>query len=69
MLDAHLSKRSYLVGEGLTVADFNVASPLVYVGHAGLPVDAYPHLREWSDRVLGLRAWRETAPMRRAVAA
>ena len=69
MLDAHLSKRSHLVGNGLTLADFAVAAPLFYADKGGLPVDPYAHLRDWFGRVSALPAWRETAPQFPAAAA
>jgi glutathione S-transferase len=69
VLDAHLSARPYLVGTGLTLADFSVVSPLVYAAEGELPVDGYPHLRDWSARILALPAWRETAPTPAAQAA
>jgi glutathione S-transferase len=69
VLDAHLSARPYLVGTGLTLADFSVVSPLVYAAEGELPVDGYPYLRDWSARILALPAWRETAPTTAAQAA
>jgi glutathione S-transferase len=62
ILEGHLSSRSHLVGDGLTLADFTVVSPLVYAAECELPLDAYPRLRDWSARVLALPAWRDTAP-------
>ena len=69
VLDGHLSSRRYLVGDDLTLADFSVAAPLVYASHAEFPLAGYPHLREWSARILALPAWRETAPTPVAAAA
>ena len=69
VLNRHLSTRSYLVGTGLTLADFTVVSPLVYAAQGGMPLDAYSHLRDWSARVLALPAWRDTAPAAPAAAA
>jgi len=69
VLDAHLARRSYLVGTGPTLADFTVASPLVYAAEGGLPVGDYPHVRDWSARILDLPAWRDTAPAPAAEAA
>jgi len=69
ILEAHLSSRPYLVGSDLTLADFNVVSPLVYAAEAELPVESYPQLRDWSARVLALPAWRDTAPRPAAAAA
>jgi glutathione S-transferase len=61
MLDAHLSKRRYLVGNDLTLADFSVAAPLFYAKEAELPLAAYPNVRDWFARVSALPAWRDTA--------
>ena len=62
VLDAHLAKQPYLVGNALTLADFSVAAPLFYAQEAELPLAPYPHVRDWFDRVSALPAWRETAP-------
>jgi glutathione S-transferase len=69
VLDAHLSKQRHLVGDDPTLADFSVAAPLAYAAEAELPISSYPRLREWSGRILGLPAWRDTAPSFAAEAA
>jgi len=69
MLDAHLSKHVYLVGDKLSLADFAVAAPLFYSKEAEFPVVPYTHLREWFARIAALPAWRDTAPARPAAAA
>jgi glutathione S-transferase len=69
LLDAHLSKHSYLVGNGLTLADCAVAAPLFYTKEAELPVAPYARLRDWFARISALPAWRDTAPARPAAAA
>ena len=69
MLDAHLAKQPYLVGTGVTLADFAVAAPLFYAQQAELPLANYAHLRDWFARVSALPAWRETAPTPPAAAA
>lgn len=68
MLDEHLAKQKYLVGDTLTVADFSVAAPLFYAKQAQMPLGAYAHLREWFERVAAMPAWRETAPQLPAAA-
>ena len=62
VLDAHLANRQYLVGDGLTLADFSVAAPLIYAKEGDFPLAAYAHVRAWFDRVFALPVWRETAP-------
>ena len=69
VLDAHLAKQEYLVGNALTIADFTVAAPLLYAKEAEMPVGPYSHLRGWFDRVAALSCWRETAPQFPAAAA
>ena len=69
LLDAHLAKQSYLVGNAVTLADFSVAAPLFYTEKAGLPIAPHAHLCDWFKRVSSLPAWKETAPQVPAAAA
>jgi glutathione S-transferase len=69
MLDAHLSKQPYLVGDAVTLADFAVAAQLFYAKEGELPLAPYAHVRDWFARVSALPAWRDTAPERPAAAA
>jgi glutathione S-transferase len=62
VLDGHLKVRSYLVGTRVTLADFSIVSPLVYAAEGDFPLGDYPHLRDWSARILALPAWRDSAP-------
>jgi glutathione S-transferase len=55
-------KHPYLVGRGLTLADFSVAARLFFAEKAELPLTPYPHIRDWFARVSSLPAWRDTAP-------
>jgi glutathione S-transferase len=64
LLDAHLGKQGYLVGNAVTLADFSAVAPLFYTKEAELPVAPYAHLRDWFARVSALPAWRDTAPVR-----
>jgi glutathione S-transferase len=69
VLDAHLARRSFLVGDGPTLADFSVSAPLFYAKEAELPLAPYAHVRDWFGRVSALPAWRDTAPAPAAAAA
>ncbi|WP_431099279.1 glutathione S-transferase family protein [Polaromonas aquatica] len=62
VLDAHLLGRRYLVGDALSVADFAVAIALPYAGQARLPLDNFPEIRRWHDRLSALPAWRDPFP-------
>ena len=62
MLDAHLAKQAYLVGDNVTIADFQIAAALFYAEGAQLPVEGYANIRAWFGRVAALPCWNETAP-------
>ncbi|NVE00783.1 glutathione S-transferase family protein [Massilia sp. BJB1822] len=60
VLNQHLADREWLCGNGLTLADFAVAAPLMYRERAQLPIDNFPHLLAWFGRVQQLPAWKHT---------
>jgi glutathione S-transferase len=68
MLDSHLAKRKYLVGDALTIADFAVAVPLFYTKQVELSLGPFPHMRDWFERIAALPCWQQTAPQLRAAA-
>jgi glutathione S-transferase len=62
MLDAHLARQTYVVGNALTLADFSVAAAMAYAKEAEMPLAPYSHIQDWYARVSALPAWRDTAP-------
>lgn len=68
LLDAHLAKHKYLVGDTLTVADFSVAAPLFHAKAAEMPLGPYSNVSGWFQRVSALPCWSETAPQMSAAA-
>lgn len=66
VLEGHLQEREYLVGNTLTVADFAVAITLPYAEKTRLPLEGFPAIRRWHDRLNQLPAWREPWPEQRA---
>jgi glutathione S-transferase len=68
VLDDHLGGREFLVGDGLTVADFAVAVTLPYAGAAKLPLGEFPAIGRWHARLCELPAWREPFPATNAAA-
>jgi glutathione S-transferase len=60
VLNKHLETRQWLSGDKLTLADFAVAAPLMYVSRANVPVEQYTHLLAWFERVQQLPAWQQT---------
>lgn len=62
VLNDHLDGRDYLVGESLTLADFAVAAALPYAKGAKIPLDEFPAVARWHDRLNTLDAWRAPFP-------
>ena len=62
ILSDHLAAREYLVGDGLTVADFAVAGALPFAEKAQIPLAEFPVLQRWHARLNALAAWREPFP-------
>jgi glutathione S-transferase len=68
VLNDHLKGRAYLVGDGLTVADFAVGITLPYAEDAQIPIAEFPEVDRWHGRLSELPAWREPFPATRATA-
>ncbi len=69
ILNDHLAGRTWLVGEALTVADFSVAVVLPYAGQVPLPLEEFPEVRRWYDRLSAIEAWRTPFPEHHAACA
>jgi len=62
VLDDHLGSRQWVSGPALTIADFSIATPLMRVTEASIPLQQYAHIASWFDRVQALEAWKKTVP-------
>ena len=62
VLDGHLARRTWLVGDEVTLADIAIATPLMYTKWARLPIRPFTHVQEWFARVQALPAWQATEP-------
>ena len=60
LLDTHLADRDYLVGDGLTIADFAVCAEMSFNDLGQLDMSGYPNLMAWAARLDALPAWQET---------
>jgi glutathione S-transferase len=49
VLDAHLAKRSCLLGDTFTITDLNVASVLFTIDMVGYDVSPYANVKRWLD--------------------
>jgi glutathione S-transferase len=69
VLDSHLKGRKYLVGVGLTIADFAVGSLLSHARDAKLPSDEFAEISRWYAQLEEIPGWREPFPRQEANAA
>jgi glutathione S-transferase len=59
VLEAHLAQRKFLLGDAVTVADFAVGAALPYAKGARIPLEAFPAIVEWHERLNELPGWRD----------
>ncbi len=59
ILESQLADRSWLVGETISFADFRMATFLPFNDAARLPIDRYPAIKRWADRLDKIDAWRD----------
>lgn len=52
VLDAHLEGQDYIVGDRLTLADFDIAGPFSQNERTKIPLDEFPNLVAWHQRLL-----------------
>ncbi|WP_049623576.1 glutathione S-transferase family protein [Frateuria defendens] len=64
VLDVHLARHPYLVGDRLSIADFGAGTLLPWAKEAHLPVQGFTHIARWHERLMELPAWREPFPQR-----
>jgi len=54
VVDAHLEKRAYLVGEQPTIADIALYSYTAHAPEGGVSLEPYPQIRAWLARIEAL---------------
>jgi glutathione S-transferase len=58
ILDAHLTGRRYVVGDKVTLADFDLAAPFTQYPRTRPPFDEFPNVMAWHQRLLDeVPAW------------
>ena len=60
VLNGHLRGKRFLLGEKLSVADFAVATGMVFSAAAQFPLENYPELVRWYDGFRALPAWQKS---------
>jgi glutathione S-transferase len=69
ILNDHLRRRRWLLGDSLTLADFSVAGVLPFAEGSRMPVQEFPEVSRWHDQLNAIEAWRNPYPARQQNAA
>ena len=62
VLDKHLGRQAYLVGDAPTLADFTVVAPLFHAERAKMPLERYGNIKAWFAKHAAMPAWQQTVP-------
>jgi glutathione S-transferase len=57
VLDAHLKGRTWMVGEGATLADINLYGVVYYAPEAGFKLSYFPAIQAWMNHVEALKGY------------
>lgn len=61
VLDAHLAEHDFIVGDRVTLADFDVAGPFSQNERTGIPLNEFSNLVRWQQRLLAtVPSWAAT---------
>ncbi|MGH8402969.1 MAG: glutathione S-transferase family protein [Gammaproteobacteria bacterium] len=60
VLDEQLTKRQWVAGNTLTLADVAIAA--AFTSPVQLPISSWPHIASWLERVQALPAWQANLP-------
>ena len=69
VLDGHLTDQTYAACGRLTIADFQLASMANYWRESEMPLEAFPNIVRWIDRLKRIPAWADPWPVQRAALA
>ena len=62
VLDGCLEGRNWLVGDGITLADYSVAANLTYAPAVGIEIEPFANIRRWYEAIERRDAWQRSAP-------
>ena len=62
ILDQRIAKQDFVLGEKPSLADIALAAPLIHKNMAELPLEDYPNILAWYDRVASLPYFASAIP-------
>lgn len=58
IVDGHLANQPFLIGERASIADFSLCGYMFYGAEIPLPLEPYPHVVSWLQRIRSLPGWK-----------
>jgi glutathione S-transferase len=58
IVDKHLAKRPFIVGDAPTIADISMVGYLYYPEETGIDRKTYPNIEAWTKRIAALPGWK-----------
>jgi glutathione S-transferase len=58
IVDKHLAKQPFLLGDAVTIADFSLAGYQYYEEETSIDRSAFPNIRAWLGRIAQLPGWK-----------
>jgi glutathione S-transferase len=58
IVEKHLEKNAFLLGEEPTIADFSLVGYQYYDEETGIDRGAFPNITAWTQRISGLPGWK-----------
>jgi glutathione S-transferase len=58
IVEGHLSRQNYMVGNRITIADFSMCGYLFYDEELPFNLNDYPNIAAWLDRIKSLPNWK-----------
>ena len=58
VLDSHLAKRKFVVGDQLSIADLSIAGYIFFTDEFKFDMTPYPNVLSWKENLSGLKNWK-----------
>jgi glutathione S-transferase len=66
-LTSLLGDRAYFGGDQLSLGDIVAGTAVPWLPELGIPLDEYPQLQQWRDRLMARESWQTTQPTPEAI--